>query len=102
MTLGEHSASFGGVVSGYDALQRALARSGRPGLIDGYAPEQRYFLGYVQSWRSHDRPERLRARVTVDPHVPARWRTNGPLSKSDAFAKAFDSSPATRWSAPPG
>ena len=93
LTLGENIADFGGVVTAYDALQRALARNGRPGLIEGYTPEQRYFLGYAQSWRSHDRPERLRTRVTVDPHAPARWRTNGPLANSEAFAKAFDCKP---------
>ena len=74
---------------GYDALQKALARDGRPGRIEGYTPEQRYFLSYAQSWRVHDRPERLRTRVTVDPHAPEQWRVNGPLSNIAAFAQAF-------------
>jgi putative endopeptidase len=89
LTLGENIADYGGVLTGYDALQRALERDGRPGLIDGYTPEQRFFLGYAQSWRVHNRPERLRTRVTVDPHAPERWRVNGPLSNVPAFAKAF-------------
>ncbi|HEY7192717.1 MAG TPA: M13 family metallopeptidase [Gemmatimonadales bacterium] len=89
LTEGENIADFGGVLVGYDALQKALARDGRPGLIEGYTPEQRYFLGYAQSWRSHDRPERLRTRVTVDPHAPEQWRVNGPLSNIPAFAQAF-------------
>jgi putative endopeptidase len=89
LTLGENIADYGGVLTGYDALERALQRDGRPGSIDGYSPEQRYFLGYAQSWRVHNRDARLRTRVTVDPHAPERWRVNGPLSNVPAFAKAF-------------
>ena len=68
-------------------------RDGRPGLIDGFTPEQRYFLGYAQSWRGHVRPEQLRTRVTVDPHAPDHWRSNGPLANSAAFAQAFHCKP---------
>lgn len=89
LTEGENIADFGGLLVGYDALQKALARDGRPGRIEGYTPEQRYFLAYAQSWRVHDRPERLRTRVTVDPHAPEQWRVNGPLSNIAAFAQAF-------------
>ncbi len=89
LTLGENIADYGGILTGYDALERALQRDGRPGLIDGYTPEQRFFLGYAQSWRVHNRDARLRTRVTVDPHAPERWRVNGPLSNSAAFAQAF-------------
>ncbi len=101
LTLGENIADFGGVVTAYDALQRALARNGRPGLIEGYTPEQRYFLGYAQSWREHTRPEQLRTRVTTDPHAPARWRANAPLMNSDAFAKAFGCKPGDPMVRPP-
>ncbi len=89
LTEGENIADWGGVLVGYDALQAALARSGRPGLIEGYTPEQRYFIAYAQSWRVHNRPEQLRTRVTVDPHAPEQWRVNGPLSNIPAFARAF-------------
>ncbi len=89
LTEGENIADLGGVLTGYDALERALARNARPGPIDGYTPEQRFFLGYAQSWRVNNRPERLRTRVTVDPHAPERWRVNGPLSNVPAFARAF-------------
>jgi putative endopeptidase len=89
LTLGENIADYGGVLTGYDALERALERDGRPGLIDGFTPEQRFFLGYAQSWRVHNRDARLRTRVTVDPHAPERWRVNGPLSNVSAFAQAF-------------
>ena len=89
LTEGENIADWGGVLVGYDALQKALARDGRPDLIDGYTPEQRYFISYAQSWRVHVRPEQLRTRVTVDPHAPEQWRVNGPLSNIPAFALAF-------------
>jgi len=93
LTEGENIADFGGVLTGYDALERALARDGRPGLMDGYTPEQRFFLGYAQSWRVHNRPERLRTRVRVDPHAPEQWRVNGPLSNTPAFGRAFGCRP---------
>ncbi len=89
LTEGENIADWGGLLVGYDALESRLARNGRPGLIDGYTPEQRFFIGYAQSWRVHVRPEQLRTRVTVDPHAPEQWRVNGPLSNIAAFARAF-------------
>ena len=94
LTEGENIADWGGVLVGYDALQSALSRNGRPGLIEGYTPEQRYFIAYAQSWRVHVRPEQLRTRVTVDPHAPEQWRVNGPLSNIPAFAQAFGCKPA--------
>ncbi|HXT16438.1 MAG TPA: M13 family metallopeptidase [Gemmatimonadaceae bacterium] len=93
LTLGENIADYGGLLTSYDALQRALKRDGRPGLIDGFTPEQRFFIGYAQSWRSHSRPEQMKTRVTVDPHAPEKWRVNGPLSNMAAFAAAFNCKP---------
>lgn len=89
LTEGENIADYGGVLTGYDALQRALERNGRPELIDGFTPEQRYFIAYAQTFRAHDRDESLVTRATTDPHSPDVWRVNGPLSNSEAFAKAF-------------
>jgi putative endopeptidase len=93
LTLGEDIADFGGVLTGYDALEQALGRNGRPGLIDGFTPEQRFFIAYAQSWRGHDRPALLRARETVDPHAPGMWRVIGPLSDDPEFAHAFGCKP---------
>ena len=101
LTLGENIADYGGVLTGYDALERALQRDGRPGLIDGYTPEQRYFLAYAQSWRDHTRDASLRTRVMVDPHAPERWRANGPLSNTPAFARAFGCKPGDPMVRPP-
>jgi len=93
LTLGENIADYGGALTGYDALELALARDGRPPLIDGFTPEQRFFIAFAQSFRTHTRPESLRSRLTVDPHSPDRWRVNGPLSDVEAFAKAFGCKP---------
>jgi putative endopeptidase len=93
LTLGENIADYGGLLTGYDALEHALDRDGRPGRIDGYTPEQRYFLSYAQSWRGVTRPAELRTRVTVDSHSPERWRVNGPISNTPAFAQAFGCKP---------
>jgi putative endopeptidase len=94
LTLGENIADLGGVLTGYDALQRALQRNGRPKqLIDGFTPEQRFFIAYAQSWRTHNRAETMRTRVVVDPHAPEKWRDNGPLSNFPAFAAAFGCKP---------
>jgi putative endopeptidase len=89
LTLGENIADYGGALTGYDALERALEKHGRPELIDGFTPEQRYFIAFAQSFRSHTRDASLRTRVKVDPHSPGKWRVNGPLSDMEAFAKAF-------------
>ena len=93
LTLGENIADYGGLLTGYDALERALARRGQRATIDGFTPEQRFFIAYAQSYREHTRPEQLKTRVTVDPHSPAVWRVNGPVSNMPAFAKAFGCKP---------
>jgi putative endopeptidase len=93
LTLGENIADYGGLLTAYDALERALARTGDRSLVNGYTPEQRFFIAYAQSWREHTRPEQLKTRVTVDPHAPAVWRTNGPVSNMASFAKAFNCKP---------
>jgi len=93
LTLGENIADYGGMLTAYDALQKALARDGRPGLIDGFTPEQRFFIAYAQSWRSHRRPEGVRAQIAVDPHAPENWRANGPLMNMPQFAAAFGCKP---------
>jgi predicted metalloendopeptidase len=93
LTLGENIADYGGLLTGYDALERALDRSGQRTVIDGFTPEQRFFIAFAQSFREHTRPEQLRTRVTVDPHSPAEWRVNGPVSNMTAFAKAFNCKP---------
>jgi putative endopeptidase len=88
LTLGENIADLGGLTIAYAALQKALEGKPRP-TIDGFTPEQRFFLAWAQIWRSNTRPEYARMLLTVDPHSPGKWRVNGPLSNMPEFAKAF-------------
>ena len=89
MTQGENIADLGGVKIAYGALEKALA--GKPKeKIDGFTPEQRFFLSFATIWRINIRPEALRMRVNTDPHSPGEFRANGPLSNLDEFAEAFN------------
>jgi putative endopeptidase len=89
LTLGENLADLGGLSVSYAALEKALAEKGRPPLIDGFTPEQRFFLAWAQIWRQNITPEAARVRINTDPHSPGQWRTNGPLSNMPQFAAAF-------------
>jgi putative endopeptidase len=88
LTLGENLADVVGVSVGYDALERALQGKPRTS-IDGFTPEQRFFLAYAQARRSNARDEALRLQIQTDPHSPGKFRVNGPLSNMPEFAKAF-------------
>jgi putative endopeptidase len=87
LTLGENIADLGGVTVAYQALEKTLA--GKRPIIDGFTPEQRFFLAFAQVWRSKLTPERTRLLVQTDPHSPARWRVFGPLANTSAFQEAF-------------
>jgi putative endopeptidase len=93
LTLGENLADLGGLSISYAALEKALAAKGRPPLIDGFTPEQRFFLAWAQIWRQNINPEAQRVRINTDPHSPGQWRTNGPLSNMPQFAAAFGCKP---------
>lgn len=88
LTLGENIADLGGLSIAYTALQKALEGKKRD-VIDGFTPEQRFFISWAQIWRTNAREEYLRQQVLVDPHSPARFRVNGPLSNLPAFYQAF-------------
>jgi predicted metalloendopeptidase len=90
LTQGENIADIGGVKLAYMALQKALAKKGPQPNIDGFTPEQRFFLGFAQIWRNNQREEDLKLQVTTNPHSPGRFRTIGPLSNLPEFQKAFD------------
>ena len=90
LTQGENIADIGGVKMAYMALQKAIAKKGPQPKIDGFTPEQRFFLGFAQIWRNNQRDEDLKLRLNTDPHSPGRFRTIGPLSNLVEFQKAFD------------
>jgi putative endopeptidase len=93
LTLGENLADLGGLSVSYAALEKALAEKGRPPLIDGFTPEQRFFLAWAQIWRQNITPEAQRVRINTDPHSPGQWRANGPVSNLPQFAAAFGCKP---------
>ncbi len=88
-TQGENIADLGGLKIAYAGLQKALAGQSRE-KIDGFTPEQRFFISWAAKWRRNMRPEALRLQVNSDPHSPSELRGNGPLSNLDEFAKAFN------------
>ncbi|MBB3701336.1 M13 family metallopeptidase [Flammeovirga yaeyamensis] len=90
LTLGENIADIGGVAVAYDGLQRYLSlQAEKPGMIDGFTPEQRFFLSWATIWRTKSREEALRNQIMTDPHSPGQFRATGPLSDFDPFYEAF-------------
>jgi len=92
LTQGENIADIGGVKLAYAALQKALDKhpEEQNKKIDGFTPEQRFFLSFAAIWRSKIRDEDQKLRVKTDPHSPAQFRVNGPLSDLPEFQKAFN------------
>lgn len=91
LTLGENIADIGGLRISYLAFQRAM--KSRPlKEVDGFTPDQRFFLSFAQSWRRNIQPETIRLMVATDPHSPTRYRVLGPVSRMPEFSAAFDCS----------
>jgi len=89
LVLGESIADLGGLTIAYKAFEKSLEGKPRPKNIDGFTPEQRFFLGWAQVWASNIRPEYAEVMVNTNPHPLARFRVNGPLSNLPMFADAF-------------
>lgn len=89
-TLGENIGDLGGVLAAYDGLQMYLEENGNPGKIEGFTPEQRFFLSWATVWRTKMREEALKTQVKTDPHSPGMYRAYVPLQNVDAFYEAFD------------
>ena len=102
LTLGENLADLGGVHIAYDALQRALARDpAKRRKVDGFTPEQRFFISFAQIWRTNIRDTEAQRLVTVDPHSPGRFRAYGPLLNVAEFYTAFGIQPGSPMWLPP-
>jgi len=89
LVSGESIADLGGLYVAYDAYLKSLEGKARPADIDGFSPEQRFFLGWAQSWAEKETPETARLQAQSDPHPLSRFRVNGPLSNMPKFAEAF-------------
>jgi putative endopeptidase len=91
LTLGENTADNGGVKLSYMALQDLMKKD--PGAVkadvEGFTPEQRFYLGYAQVWCQNVREQTSRMLAVVDPHSPGEFRVNGVVMNSDGFQKAF-------------
>ena len=95
LALGENTADNGGVAIAYDAFK--LTQQGKDSVkIDGFTPDQRFFLSVARIWRVKTRDAFLRTYVNTNPHSPAMWRVNGPLMNFDPFYKAFNIQPGDK------
>ena len=88
LTLGENMADHGGLMVAFQAFKNATKESPLP-TIDGFSPEQRFFLAYANVWGQNIREEEIRKRVKSDPHELGKWRVNGQLPHIDAWYEAF-------------
>lgn len=88
-TLGENIGDLGGVSAALDGLRIHLKETGNPGLIDGFTPEQRFFISWATIWRTKARDEAIKNQVKTDPHAPGKYRAYVPLQNVDAFYEAF-------------
>jgi len=87
LTLGENTADNGGARIAYMAMENAL--NGKGTAIDGYTPEQRFFLGFAQVWCLNQTPQAARQQALTDSHSPGRFRVLGTLDNMPEFQKAF-------------
>jgi predicted metalloendopeptidase len=94
LTLGENISDIGGLRIAYLALQKAKAQAPQPEL-DGFTPDQRFFLSFAIIWRTLQRPEQERIRLRTDGHSPARLRVRGVVASMPEFARAFSCDAAT-------
>jgi putative endopeptidase len=89
LTLGEDVADLGGLLLAYMAWKEHTKKEEKLEPIGGFTPEQRFFLGYAQSWCGQTRDAEKRLRATVDPHSPDKFRANGVVTNMPEFQKAF-------------
>jgi putative endopeptidase len=89
LTLGENLADLGGLAIAYEAFKKTKQGQSNE-KIDGFTPDQRFFLSWAQVWRAATRDEEMFNRIKTDPHSPNLWRCNGPLSNMPEFYAAFN------------
>jgi putative endopeptidase len=89
LVLGESIADLGGLTIAHMAFDNTAQGKANSPAIDGFTPEQRFFLSYARIWGTTARPEYERMMTTVDPHPLPRFRAKGALLNMPAFAQAF-------------
>ncbi|TCJ12524.1 M13 family peptidase [Flaviaesturariibacter flavus] len=95
LTLGENLADLGGLNMAYEAFTKTKQfKEGKK--IDGFTPQQRFFLSWAQVWRSNATPEALAQLILTDPHSPGEHRANGPIVNMDAWYAAFNIQPGDK------
>lgn len=88
LTVGENIADLGGIAIAYDAFK--LTQQGKSTLLsDGLTPDQKFFKSFATAWRFKARPNLITMLITVDPHSPAQFRVNGPLSNFEHFYQVY-------------
>jgi putative endopeptidase len=93
LTLGENTADNGGIRIAYMALMNTLQQEGAAAesrKIDGYTPDQRFFIAFGQIWCSNQTEQSARLLAKTDPHSTGKWRVDGTVQNFDAFARAFN------------
>ena len=99
LTVGENTADIAGIAIAYDAFK--LTEQGQDTTkLDGFTPDQRFFISIARIWRVKTRDEFLRMYVTTNSHSPARWRVNGPLMNFTPFYHAFNVQPGDKMYKP--
>ncbi|MFZ1798964.1 MAG: M13 family metallopeptidase [Chitinophagaceae bacterium] len=99
LTTGENMADIGGICIAYDAFK--MTKEGQDTTkIDGFTPDQRFFISFAQIWRSKEKDEYARMLINVDPHSPPMYRVNGPLMNFTPFYTAFNVQPGEKMYVP--
>jgi len=99
LTLGENLADLGGLNIAYEAFKKTEeGKSNKK--IDGFTPDQRFFLSWAQIWRNNILPDYAAQLIMTDPHSPGMYRCNAPLTNTDAWYAAFDIKPGDKMYKP--
>jgi putative endopeptidase len=99
MTVGENTADIAGLAVAYDAFK--MTEQGKGNVkIDGYTPDQRFFISLAKIWRVKMKDEFLRLWINNNPHSPPNWRVNGPLMNTTPFYEAFNLKPGDKMFLP--
>lgn len=100
LTTGENMADIGGIAIAYTAFKMTKEGQDNNIKIDGFTPDQRFFISLAQIWRSKLKEQAIRMRLNVDPHSPAMYRVNGPLMNFTPFYNAFNVQPGDKMYLP--